>query len=191
MRIMKIVSVLLIALSLWAYVNFTSAPALRMLPWLIDNFTPFAAIAETEKVMVDCPSEAYELETFAVEVIIPPPPGNTAPTPHRFRVEVPEQIQVQGDKDRQIRGRGSWYLTPKEQGEFVVVISGEKGFEFHKRIGVHRIDHLSRREFTALVAFGAILGVVGTFKKIFSKSDRKQHDVEDKPKVRPEKKDDL
>lgn len=43
-------------------------------------------------------------------------------TPRTFSVDAPEQVQVMGEKKRQILDDESWFLTPKEQGEFFVVV---------------------------------------------------------------------
>jgi hypothetical protein len=117
-----------------------------------------------------CPSNAYELETIRLVLITQ---RNSKLL--KFVVEAPDEIEVQGSKEREVRDTATWFLVPKEQGEFVVVVRGlglASSFRDEHSVSVHRIDHLSRRWFNLLVALGGTIGVLGCIKALRSRTGR-------------------
>jgi hypothetical protein len=83
----------------------------------------------------------------------------------KFRIEVPDQIEVQGEKERKVVRSEDWFILPKEQGEYVLVVrelNPARPFVSEKHLSVYRIDHIPRRWFVVLTAIGAVAGFVGT-----------------------------
>jgi hypothetical protein len=121
-------------------------------------------------VQVICPKRAYEFETVHLTVFVTGlPKGSKSLT---CTVETSENIEVQGSRQREVVGKEDWFLIPKEQGEYVVVVRGlaaAKGLPFEQLLSVFKIDHIPRRWYVFLVAMAGLLGVIGTLKKLWSK----------------------
>lgn len=87
---------------------------------------------------------------------------------------------MQGSKERQVSDSESWFLLPKEQGEYVVVVHGlaeARSFSFEQHLSVRRLDDLTRNQFNilmALVSLSSLFGIIGTVRGWFTGSSKKQ-----------------
>lgn len=121
-------------------------------------------------VQVICPKRAYEYETVHLTVSVTGlPKGSKSLT---CTVETSENIEVQGSRQREVVGKEDWFLIPKEQGEYVIVVRGRaaaKGLPFEQPLSVFKIDHIPRRWYVFLIAMASVLGLIGTLKKLCPK----------------------
>lgn len=121
-------------------------------------------------VQVICPKRAYEYETVHLTVLVTGlPKGSKSLT---CTVETSENIEVQGSLQRQVVGKEDWFLIPKEQGEYIVVVRGlatAKGLPFEQPLSVFKIDHIPRRWYVVLLAIASVIGFIGTLKRLWSK----------------------
>jgi hypothetical protein len=111
-----------------------------------------------------CPSIAYEFETVQLVVTT----GTNRPL--ILNIEAPDEIEVQGRKEREVEATETWFLLPKEQGEYTVVLrSLEIGAEYRNEhhISVRRFWFVTRRWFYLLVGIGALIGTLGAAAKLW------------------------
>ena len=109
------------------------------------------------------PGTAYELETVRLTITVHRKDGVAKPL--RFSIESPAEVEVQGTKERQVEDSESWFLLPKEQGEYVVVVRGlaeARPFAFEQHLSVRRLDGFTRRQFVVGTVVGTIVGIIGT-----------------------------
>jgi hypothetical protein len=169
----------LLAVSVGSIFYFSSAEFLKSIPrWLLKHIPIYAAYRIESG--VSCSSRAYELEAVRLTVHVNYPDGVMRPV--RFRIEAPSQIEVQGDTELEIIESGSWFLLPKEQGEYVVVVRGlgeARSFEYDQHISVYRIDHLSRRWFVILTTVGSVIAFIGLCKALVSRKQASPREVAD------------
>ncbi len=126
------------------------------------------------RIEVYCPTRAYESETIRLTLWVTGRRRDARP--FTFVVETSEKIEVQGDKRRRVQGTEDWFLIPREQGEYEVVVRGSEGAEGLKHeqpLSVYKLDHIPRRWFIGLATFGTILGAIGTLVTIFRKRGEK------------------
>lgn len=114
----------------------------------------------TPRFSVLCPRHAYEMESFPVEVFIPP--DDRISTPRRFWVKPPAEISIAEDPGLMLIDSMAWHLIAKEQGEYDIVVGGDMQGDVVKHVSVHRIDHLSRRQFTLLSIGASLIAFIGT-----------------------------
>lgn len=120
---------------------------------------------------VYCPSSSYELGTIRLSVWRNGLPKNAKPV--LLVVETSEQIEVQGDRQRQVRANENWFLIPKEQGEYEIVVRGTEGATVHKYslpLRVYRVDHIPRRWFVFCEIAGGVIGALGAIKALASRA---------------------
>ena len=101
------------------------------------------------------------------------------PNSLRFSIETPAEVEVQGTKERQVRDSESWFLLPKEQGEYIVVVRGlaeARSFASEQHLSVRRLDGLTRRQFFFCTALGSVLGIVGAVIAWFKVPSKKPKD---------------
>lgn len=134
----------------------------KAIAWKISGEIPnvSAVMVPHPPVNVLCPSHSYEMESFALEVFAPP--ENRISTPRHFWVKPPAEISVAEDTGLMLIDSKSWHLTPKEQGEYDIVVGGDMPEDIVKHVSVHRIDHLSRRQFTLLSIGASVIAFIGT-----------------------------
>lgn len=153
----------LLAISIGSVFYFSSAEFLRTLlfpSWLSKDLPGIAAYRP--EISVICPPTAYELETVRLTITVRHRDGITRPL--RFSIESPAEIEVQGAKERIVRDSESWFLLPKEQGEYVVVVRGlaeARSFTFEQHLSVRKLDGLTRRQFVFGAAVGGTISIVG------------------------------
>lgn len=125
-------------------------------------------------VQVICPKRAYESETVRLTVWVTGlPKGAKSLT---CTVETREKIEVQGSRQREVINKEDWFLVPKEQGEYVVVVRGlaaAKGLPFVQPLSVYKIDHIPRRWYVVMVGMGSVLGLIGTLRTLSRRSKGK------------------
>jgi hypothetical protein len=154
----------LLALSLGSVFYFSSAELLRNVlspTWFFKDLPGSAAYRP--EISVICPPITYELETVRLTIIVRHKDG--AAKPLRFSVESPAEVEVQGTKERLVRNSESWFLLPKEQGEYVIVVRGladARSFTFEQHLSVRKFDGFTRRQFVFWTAVGSIVGFIGT-----------------------------
>jgi hypothetical protein len=165
----------LVALSVGGFFHFSSAEFFR-------NALRFKDLPGTyayrPQISVICPPTAYEFETVQLTVVVRHSDGVGKPL--RFSIEAPAEIEVQGSKERQVSDSESWFLLPKEQGEYVVVvhsIAEARLFSYEHHLSVRRLDGLTRNQFNILMAFmslSGLVGIIGTVRGWFAGSSKKQ-----------------
>jgi hypothetical protein len=128
---------------------FSSAEFLRNVlfrNWLFKDLPSSAAYRP--EINVICPPTAYELETVQLTVMVRRNDG--VAKPWRFSIESPAGVEEQGTKERQVQNSESWFLLPKEQGEYVIVVRGlgdVRPFTFEQHLSVRKFDGFTRRQF--------------------------------------------
>jgi hypothetical protein len=158
----------LLTVSLGSYIYFGSAEFLScvLMPTrCIDPEDIPGVMAFVPDIAVYCSSTAYEWETIRLRIRVRRHKDN----PLQFRVEAPDQIGVQGAKEREVREAENWFLLPKEQGEFVVVVRGlgqARNFSYEHKLSVRRFDHLPRRWFVLLTTVAGVVGFIGAVKAL-------------------------
>ncbi len=125
-------------------------------------------------VQVICPKRAYESETVRLTVWLTGlPKGVKSLT---CTIETSEKIEVQASRQRDVVSKEDWFLVPKEQGEYVVVVRGlaaAKGLPFEQPLSVYKVDHIPRRWYVILVAIGGVSGLIGTLIGLFRRPKEK------------------
>jgi len=165
----------ILALSIGSIFHFSSAEFVRDALRFKDLPGTFAY---RPQISVICPPTAYELETVRLTIIVRHSDGVGKPL--RFSIETPAEVEVQGSKERQVSDSESWFLLPKEQGEYVVVVHGlaeARSFSFEQHLSVRRLDDLTRNQFNilmALVSLSGLVGIIGTVRGWFIGSSKKQ-----------------
>lgn len=154
----------LLAVSLGSYIYFSSAEFLLcvLIPTRCTDIPGIAANASN--ISVHCSASAYEMETIQLRIKVRDKTKSL-----KFRVEAPPQIDVQGDKEREVRGAENWFLVPKEQGEFVIVVRGlgeARDLNYEHKLSVRRFDHLRRRWFVLLTIVTGVVGFIGAVRAL-------------------------
>ena len=134
----------------------------KAIVWMIGSELPHlsALVVVNPPVSVLCPSDAYESESFTLEIFAPP--DKRIATPRHFWVKPPADISVVEDTGLFLIDSASWHLTAKEQGEYDILVGGDMPADVVKHVSVHRIDHLSRRQFTYIALTASVVAFIST-----------------------------